>query len=147
VVLMMFLPYLLFDWTLEMSIYRAMVLLVVASPCALVASVMPATLSAISNSAKNNVLFKGGIHLEIMSTIHIMGFDKPGTLMNARLVVTAKLIPRGYDSKQIQEIVGALENDSPHPLGHAFTNFSLATLKRYKVSIKLSKIKTISGKG
>src|SRR5699024_495691 len=57
VVLMMFLPYLLFDWTLEMSIYRAMVLLVVASPCALVASVMPATLSAISNSAKNNVLF------------------------------------------------------------------------------------------
>src|SRR5699024_5706208 len=44
VIIMMFLPYLLFDWTLEMSIYRAMVLLVVASPCALVASVMPATL-------------------------------------------------------------------------------------------------------
>src|SRR5699024_8475706 len=67
VVLMMFIPYLLFSWTLTESIYRAMVLLVVASPCALVASIMPATLSAISNSARKGVLFKGGIHAERLS--------------------------------------------------------------------------------
>ena len=51
VVIMMFLPYFLFGWSLTESIYRAMILLVVASPCALVASIMPATLSAISKSA------------------------------------------------------------------------------------------------
>src|SRR5690625_6592909 len=90
-----------------MSIYRSMVLLVVASPCALVASVMPATLSAISNSAKNNVLFKGGIHLENMSNIDIMAFDKTGTLTNGTPVVTDKLIHPDYDSNQIHEIDGA----------------------------------------
>src|SRR5699024_12576527 len=92
VVLMMFLPYLLFNWTLEMSIYRAMVLLVVASPCPLVASVMPATLSAISNSAKNNVLFKGGIHLEDMSNIDMMAFEKISTRRNGTPVVLFKQI-------------------------------------------------------
>lgn len=147
VVLMMFLPYLLFDWTLEMSIYRAMVLLVVASPCALVASVMPATLSAISNSAKNNVLFKGGIHLENMSNIDIMAFDKTGTLTNGTPVVTDKLIHPDYDSNQIHEIVGAIENESTHPLARALTNFSLETLKQDKFSVDVTKMKTISGKG
>src|SRR5690625_918340 len=147
VVLMMFLPYLLFDWTLEMSIYRAMVLLVVASHCALVASVMPATLSAISNSAKNNVLFKGGIHLENMSNIDIMAFDKTGTLTNGTPVVTDKLIHPDYDSNQIHEIVGAIENESTHPLARALTNFSLETLKQDKFSVDVTKMKTISGKG
>src|SRR5690625_456768 len=64
VIVMMFLPYLLFNWTLTESIYRAIVLLVVASPCALIASIMPATLSAISKSARDGMLIKGGIHLE-----------------------------------------------------------------------------------
>src|SRR5690625_6563730 len=105
---MMFLPYLLFDWTLEMSIYRAMVLLVVASPCALVASVMPATLSAISNSAKNNVLFNGGIHLENMSNLVIMAFDKTGTLTIWTTVVTDKLIYPDYDLNQLYEYVRAI---------------------------------------
>src|SRR5699024_4101740 len=67
VVVMMFLPYFLFGWSLTESIYRAMILLVVASPCVLVASIMPATLSAISNSAKTGVLFKGGVHADNLS--------------------------------------------------------------------------------
>src|SRR5690625_6255341 len=77
--IMMFLPYLLFNWTLTESIYRAMILLVVASPCALVASIMPATLSAISNSARNGVLFKGGVHAENLSYVKAVAFDKTGT--------------------------------------------------------------------
>lgn len=147
VIIMMFLPYLLFDWTLEMSIYRAMVLLVVASPCALVASVMPATLSAISNSAKHNVLFKGGIHLENMSEIDVMVFDKTGTLTNGTPVVTDSLIHPDYDPNMIHEIVGAIENESTHPLARALTTFSLETLKQDKFSVDVSNMKTISGKG
>src|SRR5690625_7633750 len=64
VAVMMFLPYLLLNWTVTESIYRAMILLVVACPCALVASIMQATLSAISNSTRNGVLFKGVVHAD-----------------------------------------------------------------------------------
>ncbi len=88
VAIMMFLPYFLFGWTLSESIYRAMVLLVVASPCALVASIMPATLSAISNSAKHGVLFKGGVHIENLGNLKAIAFDKTGTLTNGTPVVT-----------------------------------------------------------
>ena len=53
VAFMLFLPHYLLDWDWNTTFYRAMVLLVVASPCALVASIMPATLAAISNGAKS----------------------------------------------------------------------------------------------
>ena len=69
VALMMILPHFLFNWSWQETFYRAMVLLVVASPCALVASIMPATLSAISNGARNGILFKGGVHLENLGVI------------------------------------------------------------------------------
>lgn len=147
VLIMMVLPYLLFNWSLEMSIYRAMVLLVVASPCALVASVMPATLSAISNSAKSNVLFKGGIHLENISGIEVMAFDKTGTLTNGTPVVTDALIHPDYNPNTIHEIVGAIESESTHPLARALTTFTLSTLKQDDFSVNVTQMKTISGKG
>ncbi len=147
VILMIFLPTFLFDWTFDMSIYRAMVLLVVASPCALVASVMPATLSAISNSAKHNVLFKGGIHLENISEINVMAFDKTGTLTNGTPAVTDTLIHPDYNPKKIHEIVGAIESESTHPLARALTTFSLDTIKQDSFSVEVSEMKTVSGKG
>lgn len=55
-------------------------MLTVASPCALVASATPATLSAISNGAKNGILFKGGAAMEALSTMDILYSDKTGTL-------------------------------------------------------------------
>lgn len=147
VAIMMFLPYLLFNWTLEESIYRAIVLLVVASPCALVASVMPATLSAISNSARHNVLFKGGIHLENLSSIDIMTFDKTGTLTNGTPVVTDVLIHPDYDEFKIHEAVGVIENESTHPLARAITSYSLEKLKKDNFSVEVTNMRTISGKG
>lgn len=147
VILMIFSPPLLFDWTFEMSIYRGMVLLVVASPCALVASVMPATLSAISNSAKHNVLFKGGIHLENISEIDVMAFDKTGTLTNGTPAVTDTLIHPDYDPNKIHEIVGAIESESTHPLARALTAFSLDTIQQDSFSVEVSEMKTVSGKG
>src|SRR5699024_6032418 len=84
VLLMMFLPHYLFDWSWTETFYRAMILLVVASPCALVASIMPATLSAISNGARKGILFKGGVHLENLSNINAIAFDKTGTLTKGK---------------------------------------------------------------
>ena len=84
VLLMLFVPHYAFGWDWSTTFYRAMVLLVVASPCALVASVMPATLAAISNGARNGILFKGGIHLEHIGNIKLLAVDKTGTLTELR---------------------------------------------------------------
>src|SRR5690625_1247667 len=125
VLIMMFLPTLLFDWTLTESIYRAMILLVVASPCALVASIMPATLSAISNSARQGVLFKGGVHLEGLSNAKAYAFDKTGTLTQGAPVVTDVFVHQDYQANEIVPIVGAIENESTHSLARALTKYSI----------------------
>jgi len=125
VILMMFLPYFLLDWSFTHSVYRAMILLVVASPCALVASIMPATLSAVSNSAKRGILFKGGVHLENLSQVKAIAFDKTGTLTNGKPVVTDVHITEGFNKEEIISIVGAIEKESTHPLAKAITAYAL----------------------
>lgn len=145
VVVMMFLPYLLFNWSLTESIYRAMVLLVVASPCALVASIMPATLSAISNSARNGVLLKGGVHAENLGHLQAIAFDKTGTLTNGKPVVTDFF--SDHNQKQILSIIGAIENESTHPLAQAITSFCYEQIEKELPNITVHKMKTISGKG
>ena len=77
-----------FIWDAEDSFYRTMVFLIAASPCALAATDIPATLSAISNLAKNGVLFKGGSYLSNLSDLGAIAFDKTGTLTEGRPVVT-----------------------------------------------------------
>ncbi|MGJ9460165.1 heavy metal translocating P-type ATPase [Oceanobacillus sp. CF4.6] len=123
VAIMMFLPYFAFGWSLSDSIYRAMVLLVVASPCALVASISPATLSAISNAAKKGVLFKGGMHIENLSEIKAITLDKTGTLTNGKPIVTDALFTSDYDQTQILSAIGAIESESIHPLAKAITAY------------------------
>lgn len=101
------------------AFYRAMVFLVVASPCALVASIMPATLSAISNSARKGVLFKGGAYLDLISHVKAIAFDKTGTLTSGKLEVT-DVIPYEYmDKRELLSAVGALEKLSTHPIAKA----------------------------
>lgn len=147
VVVMMFLPYLLFNWTLTESIYRAMILLVVASPCALVASIMPATLSAISNSAKKGVLFKGGVHLESLDHVNAIAFDKTGTLTNGKPIVTDVHIDSDYDQDNVIAIVGAIESESTHSLARALTAFSREHNKDNSFDIHVNDMTTISGVG
>lgn len=145
VAVMMFLPYLLFGWTLTESIYRAMILLVVASPCALVASIMPATLAAISNSAKSGVLFKGGAHAENVSHVKAIAFDKTGTLTNGKPVVTDVYVDANEDKDHVIAIVGVIEKESTHPLAHAITAYSIEQNKLEHIDIQ--DMTTISGNG
>src|SRR5699024_4827576 len=147
VIIMMFLPYLFFGWTLTESIYRAMVLLVVASPCALVASIMPATLSAISNSAKNGVLFKGGVHVENLSHVNVVAFDKTGTLTNGVPEVTDVYVNNNYGETDLLTIVGAIENEAIHPLAQAITKYSNEKTNRSLKSVDVSDMTTVSGNG
>ena len=147
VVIMIFLPYFLFGWSLTESIYRAMILLVVASPCALVASIMPATLSAISKSARSGVLFKGGVHLESISQVKAMAFDKTGTLTKGKPEVTDVHIHPDFDEATIHEIAGAIESESTHPLAQAIRTYSLNYLQKDHFDMKIDEVKTESGRG
>src|SRR5699024_11337 len=147
VAIMMVLPHYLFGWTWTETIYRAMILLVVASPCALVASIMPATLSAISNSAKSGVLFKGGVHIEGLSHVEAIAFDKTGTLTNGTPIVTDFYTTSHTDKENILHIVGALENESNHPLAKAITTYALESRNNQPFTIELTNPLTVSGKG
>ena len=120
---MMFLPHFILGWSWTETFYRAMVLLVVASPCALVASIMPATLSAISNGAKNGILFKGGIHLENLGNVKAIAFDKTGTLTQGKPVVTDILIREGVERKDLLLSVASIEQNSNHPLGQSIVKY------------------------
>jgi len=117
--LLIVLPPLVLQITWEQSFYKAMVFLVVASPCALVASIMPAMLSAISNGARKGVLFKGGAHLENLANVKAIAFDKTGTLTKGQPVVTDVAAFRGYTENEALAIAGSLESLSGHPLAKA----------------------------
>ncbi|MBA4536748.1 cadmium-translocating P-type ATPase [Bacillus aquiflavi] len=124
VILMMFLPHYLFGWSWTDTFYRAMILLVVASPCALMASIMPATLSAISNGAKNGILFKGGMHLENLSHLNAIAFDKTGTLTKGTPEVTDFVGKEGLSKENILLVTGSIENHSTHPLAQAIVKYA-----------------------
>ena len=102
------------------SIYRAMTLLVVASPCALVISTPAATLSALANAARNGVLVKGGSHLERLGQIEIVAFDKTGTLTVGEPSLTDVVpLAEGMTDDHLISLVASAEQLSEHPLAHA----------------------------
>ncbi|MFC7393925.1 heavy metal translocating P-type ATPase [Scopulibacillus cellulosilyticus] len=123
VALMIILPPFIFNWTWSNTIYRAMVLLVVASPCALVASTMPAVLSSIAYGAKKGILIKGGVHLEQLSRIKAIAFDKTGTLTNGRPEVINFVHSSSLEDNEFLLAVAAIEYEATHPLSEAIVRF------------------------
>ncbi|MDM8213262.1 heavy metal translocating P-type ATPase [Enterococcus hirae] len=107
-------------WTFEESFYRGMVLLVVASPCALVAAATPATLAALSSGAKSGVLFKGGRYLDNFSALQAITFDKTGTLTHGKPRVTDHEFSTA--EPEAAAILIHLEQHSAHPLALAILN-------------------------
>ena len=83
-VMAVLLPWMLLGWTFDDAFYRAMTLLVVASPCALVISIPATIIAAVSNGARHGVLFKGGASLDALAEIRVVAFDKTGTLTVGR---------------------------------------------------------------
>lgn len=142
--LMLFLPHYIIGWDWNTTLYRAILLLVVASPCALVASIMPATLAAISNGARNGVLFKGGVHLENISSVRAIALDKTGTLTRGKPQVTDIVFRDDIDRHALMEKIAGIESQSNHPLAKAIVKF----IKAKGVS-PLSNVQTtdVPGKG
>lgn len=109
----------LFHWTWSESIYRGLVLLVAASPCALAASTVSATLSATSNLAKRGVLSKGSTFISQLADIDAIAFDKTGTLTRGKPEVTNYYFADSVNEEQVIDIVVSLEKGSNHPLANA----------------------------
>ncbi|GIP60352.1 heavy metal translocating P-type ATPase [Paenibacillus woosongensis] len=113
---------LVIGWSWSFTFYKAMVFLVVASPCALVSSVMPAMLSAMSKSARKGVLFKGGAHMDNLGNTKVVAFDKTGTLTAGQPVVTELFVADGYDRLDVLAACASAESLSEHPLAKAIVN-------------------------
>ncbi|MBI2735929.1 MAG: cadmium-translocating P-type ATPase [Rhodospirillales bacterium] len=102
------------DW-----FYRALVLLVIACPCALVISTPVTIVAALAGAAKQGVLVKGGVHLETPAHLKVVAMDKTGTLTEGRPQVV-EVVPLGGRSEiEILGVAAALEVRSAHPIAHA----------------------------
>jgi Cd2+/Zn2+-exporting ATPase len=101
------------------SFYRAMLLLVAASPCALALGTPAAVLAGIAQAARNGVLIKGGAHLENLGALQVMAFDKTGTLTEGRFKVTDIISLNGAGENELLRIAAAVEQQSNHPLALA----------------------------
>ncbi|MDZ4873875.1 MAG: Zinc-transporting ATPase [Chroococcidiopsis cubana SAG 39.79] len=118
-ILLAILPPFIWGWSWETTIYRALIFLVVASPCALMAAIMPTLLSGIANGARQGILFKSGAQLEMMGKVRAIAFDKTGTLTTGKLAVTEVIPTTGHSVDEVLQIAAALEAYSEHPIGQA----------------------------
>jgi Cd2+/Zn2+-exporting ATPase len=137
----------------QSSFYRAMTVMVVASPCALVISTPASILSAIAAAARRGVLFKGGVYLEKAASIEIVAFDKTGTLTEGRPVVTdlRVIVHPGQTPAEIscgeEELLwvsAAVEARSEHPIARSI----VAEAKRRFMPIeKVTMFQSVAGHG
>lgn len=100
-------------------LYRALALLVIACPCALVISTPVTVISAMAAAARRGVLIKGGAFLEALGTLKAVAFDKTGTLTSGRMQVTAVQGADGHSNDEVLALAAALERQTTHPLAKA----------------------------
>ncbi len=112
----------LFKVPLDEALYRAITVMVVASPCALVISTPASILSAIGNGARRGILFKGGAYVEQASTIRVVTFDKTGTLTLGQPKVTDVISLCELSQADLLGGVASVEEKSEHPLAQAIVD-------------------------
>lgn len=108
------------------AFYRAMTLLVAASPCALVISTPASILSALANAARCGVLFKGALQLETLGVVDAIVFDKTGTLTRGQPFVTDVVTLPGVAPEELIRLAAPVEHRSEHPLGLAIVEYAVA---------------------
>jgi Cd2+/Zn2+-exporting ATPase len=136
-------------------LYRALVLLVIACPCALVISTPVSIVSAIASAARSGVLIKGGAYLESLGSLKVMAFDKTGTLTAGQpQVVDVRCLdhPAGLDwtecqaCRQMLADAAAIERQSEHPLGRAVVQAAEA-LGLAATSTAAEAVEAMAGRG
>jgi Zn2+/Cd2+-exporting ATPase len=117
-------PPLLFDASWGTWAYRALVLLVVSCPCALVISTPVSIVAALAGAARKGVLIKGGAHLERAGRVRCVAFDKTGTLTRGAPQVVDVVALEGRTPGDIVALAAAVESRSEHPIGQAIVEYA-----------------------
>ncbi|MBA3533909.1 MAG: heavy metal translocating P-type ATPase [Ardenticatenales bacterium] len=169
VILAILIPYFLLRQPFDEVFYRAMTLLVVASPCALVISTPASILSAIANAARNGILVKGGAYLEQLASVEAIAFDKTGTLTMGRPSVVDIVVPQEllgdawFESEffsrlepsgpctpdrcapeELLQLAASVERLSEHPLGDAIVKAAQAQSIPF---VEADNLQSITGQG
>lgn len=153
VVGLIFIPWLILGHEFDSTFYRAMTVLVVASPCALIISTPASIISAIANGAKNGVLFKGGAYVEQASEINTIAFDKTGTLTQGKPEVTDLLVfdadrdeftTDGKSKNYVIAVAAGCEQYSEHHLAEAITEYAKVNNVE---ALKTDNMKATPGRG
>lgn len=137
--------FLVIDEPFSKSFYRAMAVLVAASPCALAISTPSAVLSGVARAARGGVLIKGGRPLEDLGSLNAIAFDKTGTLTEGKPKLT-NVIPFGISEEELLLVAIAVEKLSDHPLAEAIVKGGMEKLKKQSLP-EATKVKGITGRG
>ena len=110
----------LMDWTWMQAIYKALVLLVIACPCALVISTPVTVVSGLAAAARRGILIKGGVHLEGARKIKVIALDKTGTITQGKpKLVATEVLPTDEEESQVLRWASDLAGHSDHPVSKA----------------------------
>ncbi|PHS34305.1 MAG: heavy metal translocating P-type ATPase [Alkaliphilus sp.] len=144
-VLIATIPPVFFAQPFDIWFRKALILLVISCPCALVISTPVAIVSAIGNASKEGILVKGGVYIEEIGRVDVIALDKTGTLTKGNPVITDIQIIDDSDCPDPLRIAGVLENSSEHPIAKAI--IAKANQKGYSLNFKVKNFKAIIGKG
>ena len=125
-------------------LYRALVLLVVACPCALVISTPVSIVAALAGAARKGVLIKGGMHLENISKVRCVAFDKTGTLTRGTPEVVDLVALNGATAETILALAAAVEQRSTHPIAQAILDHAKAA---GIAAVPADEVSALPGKG
>jgi Cd2+/Zn2+-exporting ATPase len=118
-VLLMLVPWIFFHQPFSEWFYKALVLLVISCPCALVISTPVSIVSAIGNASRHGVLIKGGAYLEQIGSIEAIAFDKTGTLTRGKPEVTDIVVWGETKPEDVLVLAASVEKKSEHPLAQS----------------------------
>ncbi|HRX83372.1 MAG TPA: heavy metal translocating P-type ATPase, partial [Pirellulaceae bacterium] len=143
-ILVLLIPPLAFSGDWSDWLYRSLVLLVIACPCALVISTPVSVVAALAAAARNGVLIKGGVFIELPAQLRAIAMDKTGTLTQGKPAVVDVVPLNGHNETELLERAGALELNSNHPLARAIVEEA----KRRSIVVSAAEqFETIQGKG
>lgn len=143
-VLLMVIPPIVGFSTWSESFYRAMAMLVAASPCALALGTPAAVLAGIAQAARNGVLIKGGAHLEALGSVKVFAMDKTGTITRGEPAVTDVVPEANVTQDALVSAAASVEQSSQHPIARAVV--AEAAARKLAVA-QATDVESITGKG
>jgi len=136
-------PPLILNQPINQWVYRALVLLVISCPCALIISTPVSIVSAITAGTKNGMVIKGGEYIEELANIKAISFDKTGTLTEGKLIIN-QVIPAEEEKEELMKIACSIEAKSKHPIAEAFKEYAV---KEKTDIVSVENFKSIAGNG